>query len=115
MKLAYREVLKVNGASGIDRKALEGWIISVAFIYSGTTNSNTNAEVFEQVDNYRKPIASNDASATNTSFPLGNQSKDATGTDTGHYIAPLVAGDVVLEVDSADANQVTKVYLWMLK
>lgn len=115
MKSIYREVLTVNGANGTDRKAIEGMIIEVAFVYSGTTNANTNVTVFEQVDNYRKAIAANSSSATNTSFPVANQSYDASETATGQYTPPVVSGDVVLEVDSADAAQVTKAYLWIAK
>jgi hypothetical protein len=112
--MIQRKRLKVNGASGTDRDALNGVVVKVAFVYTGTTNASTNAEVFEQVGDYRATIATNDSSATNIAYPTQAESRDPTGTTTGNYLPPSVAGDVVLEVDSADADQVTEVYLWIV-
>lgn len=107
-----REVLSVEGEGGLDRKAIRGRIIAVGFTYQNG-NAGTNATLFEQVDDYRRTLAAASSSATDTVYPLEAQSKDETATDTGSYEPPGVAGDVVLEVDSGDSNQVTRCYLWL--
>lgn len=113
MKTIRREVLSVSGAAGLAQKALQGLVIGVAFVYTNG-NSSTNAEVFEQVGSYRKLIATNDGSATDTWHTVQEQSRNGAGTLTGSYAPHPIAGNVKLEVDSGNANQTTEVFLWII-